>query len=348
MRLLSISRNLTPGGAGLGNELIPAAKSHLCALATGSRLVPHAWGWNGRGYRNLFGTSILDPLPPHVALKLLPKLEIGRRQWLDHRIEDYGSLCRHLLDRHTFPALAPAGAIVHSGMWGGFCLIDPAKPWVKALLASAKGAPERLAAFQRTTSGAAFKVGVHVRRGDFSAMTGPLRGKFNFSIPMAWYQQVLSSVLPMLPAETLVCAFSDAILPGDELLPRGWPAERLWQAPTPGHDTADLLSLAACDLLVCSVSSYSTMAAWLGGKPYLWLKDQMQEASGRLSIWGDEASEGNWLQAMSFAPPEISLRSPCIPTSLHADFDRRHLAAILADGHATDRRLDPIRYGCTS
>ena len=51
-------------------------------------------------------------------------------------------------------------------------------------------------------------------------------------------------------------------------------------------DASDLLLLASADLLVCSLSSYSLTAAWLGAMPYLWLRDQLHDDDGWLSMWG--------------------------------------------------------------
>lgn len=348
MKLYSLSRTLTRSGAGLGNELIPAAKAYLCAQALGASQVPHSWSWNPRGYRALLDSSRFDALPPRLAEWTLPTLEITREAWLSSRIEDYGGLCEKLVREHRFPRFSPVGAVIHSGMWGGYGLINRAKPWIRALLASAKGAEDYLERFERSLSGTSFRVGLHIRRGDFLPMGSVIRGRFNVAIPLEWYQMALDAVLPLLPKDSVVCTFSDAPLPAKKgYLPAGSSGVGVWQADFPGHDTGDLLALASCDLIICSISSFSLMAAWLGNKPFIWLKDQMEVHGDRLSIWGQEADTGNWLQQESLQVPRGTLRSPCIPFSMDGSFDEGHLASILGNGFSNERAHNPILYGCT-
>lgn len=348
MRVYSVSRNLSFRGAGLGNELIPAAKSYLCAKALGATQISHRWGLNPRGYRHLVGGTIFDVILPRLAWTLLPYREITREDWLSRQIENYGELCVEALQKTPFPAWAPMGTLVHSGMWGGYALIDPARSWVWSVLSSAVGASRQMHAFTEETSGATFRIGVHIRRGEFEAMSGDIKGKFNIAIPLDWYQGVLFHILPVLPAHSVICVFSDSPIDARELLPANSQGAQAWQPKYPGHDTADLLALASCDLILCSVSSYSTMAAWLGRKPYVWLRDQMHEHAGRFSIWGEEIHEGNWLQAESLSTDPGILPSPCIPASLNGSINLKHLEKIMAEGFSEARQHDPIRYGCTT
>lgn len=348
MRLYSVSRNRSWRGEGLGNELIPAAKSYLCAKALGATQISHSWGLNPRGYRHLFGTTIFDVIPTRLALTCLPHREITREDWLSERIEDYGELCVRVLERAPFPTWAPMGTVVHADMWGGYALIDSARSWVRSVLYSAVGASDRMNAFLGETSGTTFRVGVHIRRGDFDAMKGEIKGKYSIAIPLDWYRGVLSHILPALPANSMVCVFSDAQIDAGELLPANSPGAQVWQPKYPGHDTADLLALASCDLLLCSVSAYSIMAAWLARKPYVWLRDQMHEHAGRFSIWGQEMLEGNWLQAESLDADPGILPSPCITASLNGSLNLKHLEKIMAEGFSEERPHDPLRYGCTT
>lgn len=348
MRVFSVSRNGSWRGEGLGNELIPAAKSYLCAKALGATQISHSWGLNRRGYRHLFGKTIFDAIPPRVAWTFLPHREVTREAWISERIEDYGALCGRVLEKAPFPTSAPMGTLVHSGMWGGYALIDPARSWVWSVLSSAVGASDRMNAFLGETSGTTFRIGIHIRGGDFEAMGGDIKGKYSVAIPLAWYQRVLFHILPVLPAHSAVCVFSDSPLDARELLPANAQGAQAWQPKYPGHDTADLLALASCDLIVCSVSAYSIMAAWLARKPYVWLRDQMHEHAGRFSIWGEEIHEGNWLQAESLSADPGILPSPCIPASLNGSVNLKHLEKIMAEGFSEERQHDPLRYGCTT
>ena len=347
MKLFSVSRNISLRGSGLGNELIPAAKSYLCAQATGSSLIPHSWGLNRRGYRHLFGTSLLDFIEPMLALAVSANTEITREMWINQRVENYGTLCNKIITQQPLSWATPVSTIVHSGMWGGYALIDPARDWVRETLVSSNGTEVQIKQFQTATIGASYKIGLHIRRGDFSLIKGNVQGQYNFAIPIDWYRAVLERILPLLPADTIVCAFSDSPSTPIELIPSGKARFKIWQPPFPSNDIADLINLASCDLIVCSVSSYSTMAAWLGRKPYIWLKDQLHEYNGRFSIWGNEATDGNWLQSDALTSSFENLRSPCIPALFNGFLDLRHFESILDMGYSQHRHHDPIRYGCT-
>lgn len=348
MRIYSVSNNRSLRGEGLGNELIPAAKSYLCAKSLGATQIPHGWGLNPRGYRHLFGTAVFDVIPPRLASVVLPHREITQADWLSERTEDYGELCARVLKKRPFPSWAPVGTLIHADMWGGYALIDPARHWIQSVLLSAVGAADRMNAFHRNTAGATFKIGIHVRRGDFDAMQGDIQGKYSIAIPIEWYRSVLSHVLPILPNNSAVCVFSDSPINVGELLPSNMHGIQAWQPAFPGHDTADLLALASCDLILCSVSAYSIMAAWLARKPYVWLRDQMHEKAGRFSIWGKEALEGNWLQAESLTAAPGTRCSPCIPAAMDGSLNLNHLERIMVEGFSEERQDDPLRYGCTA
>lgn len=347
MHIYSVSRNRSWRGEGLGNELIPAAKSYLCARALGATQIPHGWGLNPRRYRHLFGTTIFDVVAPRLASTVLPHREITRADWLSEQTEDYGHLCARILETRPFPSWTPVGTLIHADMWGGYALIDPARHWILSVLSSAVGTAERIKTFETQTRGAEFKIGIHVRRGDFEAMQGEIKGKYSIAIPTHWYRSVLSHILPMLPVNSVVCAFSDSPMDARELVPSNAQGMQTWQPTYPGHDTADLLALASCDLILCSVSAYSIMAAWLARKPYVWLRDQMHEQDGRFSIWGTEALDGNWLQAASLAAAPGIRASPCIPATLDGTLDLKHLERIMQEGFSEERSDDPLRYGCT-
>lgn len=348
MRLYSVSRNRSLRGEGLGNELIPAAKSYLCAKALGATQIAHGWGLNPRGYRQLFGTTVFDVVPPRLASIALPHREITRPDWLSERTEDYGQLCARVLEKRPFPPWAPVGTLIHADMWGGYALIDPARHWIRSVLSSAVGASNRMNTFLSNTEGVKFKIGIHMRRGDFDAMHGDIKGKYSIAIPTHWYQSVLSRILPILPDNSAVCVFSDSPIDVGELLPTNKRGVQAWQPAFPGHDTADLLALASCDLILCSVSAYSIMAAWLARRPYVWLRDQMHEQGGRFSIWGTEALEGNWLQAESLIAAPGARASPCIPAALDGSLNLKHLERIMVEGFSEERSDDPLRYGCTA
>jgi hypothetical protein len=50
--------------------------------------------------------------------------------------------------------------------------------------------------------------------------------------------------------------------------------------------------MAASDLLVCSVSSLSMLAGFLGAQHYLWYRPQLTDVDGELTIWGHQPEKG--------------------------------------------------------
>lgn len=182
-----------------------------------------------------------------------------------------------------------------------------------------------------------------MRRGDFLQTPDDLRGKFNVQLPATWYQQVISGLRDHCGEHAIFCLFGDGNQ--EEKAAMLEFAGRSWMPEAGGHDMADLLALSSCDVIVCSASSYSLMAAWLGRMPYLWMKEQMVQIGSRLTFWGHEADSGNWLMADSLAYQPAPATSPCVPIGLDEVWPSKHLDNVLAGRWERDRRCDPIRYG---
>src|SRR5262249_48648977 len=125
---------------------------------------------------------------------------------------------------------------------------------------------------RNATGRAPVTVGLHVRRGDFGVQP-PAPGTFNRPVPTTWFCSVVRSLQGQLPdAAHAVC--TDA---GDAELPEltALPGVHLVRGSGPAAAIQELAVLASCDLLVCSVSSFSMLAAFLSDRPYLWYRPQL-------------------------------------------------------------------------
>jgi hypothetical protein len=49
--------------------------------------------------------------------------------------------------------------------------------------------------------------------------------------------------------------------------------------------------MAQADLRICSISSYSLVASFLSGGPYLWYEPQLTRIDGMYSLWGMEEQQ---------------------------------------------------------
>ena len=104
--------------------------------------------------------------------------------------------------------------------------------------------------------------------------------------------------------------------------------------------------LASCDLLVCSVSSFSMLASFLSDQPYLWFEPQLTPVDDFVTIWGGEASqrrEGSLTrQALALRSGHVRWRGTPIPASGRVTLTASDL--VKPEG-GWDRRRDLLYYG---
>ena len=90
-------------------------------------------------------------------------------------------------------------------------------------------------------------------------------------------------------------------------------------------DCSDVLALAGADLLVCSVSSFSTLAAFLSDSPYLWFQPNLYQHPQGVYSQGDYDAQrdkpgnptGTALQRLATAPAQL------LPRGVGVDLDGR-------------------------
>ncbi|WP_149830695.1 hypothetical protein [Streptomyces tailanensis] len=266
-------------GAGLGNEIFPWAKAYLASRELGFRLARPAWGLNRRDYRHEFGTSRLDWVG-HAALRMaMPVVTVTDEMVRSTGETDYGTAMR-LLDTEYRWSQRRSLILLHQGMSGGHLGIERARNYLRNELLGhlpEDGCPEDWG-----PDAGQLRVAVHIRLGDFSQhSTGPKPGVFNRRLPFAWYRWVLDTLQGHFGEMLHVDLVSDDPIKATRMLPE-------WSGCTARSRTIleDLSIMATADLLVCSVSTFSMLAAFLSDAPYVWYRPHLHEQGGFLSIWG--------------------------------------------------------------
>jgi hypothetical protein len=279
--------------AGIANELIVLAKAYLAAVELGLPLVEPAWGFNRRPYWPYFHRTPLGGVAGQVAVRSLPRVVFTDAAYRRTGLTDYGEAVRVWHETEPPPSRRPF-ALECAGMWGGFVAIDRAREYVRCTLQRTRFTGENVVGFLGRRDSRRLLVGLHVRRGDFepARMDGAgVRGVWNQALPLAWYAAVAGRLRREFDDTVQFAVFSDG--PPLGLAPL---VDRLDGALTTfdqrHRDCSDLLLMSMCDVLICSASSYSLMAAWLSEQPYVWPEQQCWLQDGMYSLWGYEAAQG--------------------------------------------------------
>ena len=338
MRLVQVTAAGTGRrGAGLGNEAIAWGKSYAAAEALGLRLTAPRWLLNRYGLGAQLGIGRGEMLRAELATRLLPSAELTEEQYRATGLVDFGEAAVSARDAGR---LDGARVLVTSGMWGGYAAIAAARRPLRERLLEVPGAAALAAS---ATSGAGLTVGLHVRRGDFSG-PGPSAGTFNRPVPTGWFVSVVRTLQEQLPdAAYVVCTDAE-----EGALPEltGLPHVRVVRGEGPGAPVQELAVLAACDLLVCSVSSFSMLAAFVSDRPYLWFAPQLTEVDDRLTLWGSEpAQRGQHSPTRrSLALRSDGVRARGIPVPASGRVELTAVDLRTPEG-GWDRRRDLLYYG---
>ncbi len=278
-------------GEGLGNEMLPWAKGWIASQVLGAHLVGPSWGINKRRYYRNFGTSRLDFLLED-ALQRLPHYTFTEQDYRATGEVDFGSAIERWAEAR---GLTRKGSYVVSvgGMWGGYPSIRNARAFLLAKLLNSRDALRNLYQVISTLERNKLFVAVHMRSGGdgFSTVNAgeSARGKFNTLIPGEWYLWVCEALQNQFGDRIQFRFFTDRGGPDfEEAVRRFNPG----QIPQSGlTECSDLLLMAQADLRVCSISSYSLVASFLSGGPYLWYKPQLTERNGLYTLWGNEKTQ---------------------------------------------------------
>lgn len=279
-------------GAGLGNELIPWARAFLAGQVLGARALPPAFGFNSRKYWRHFGTPRYDWLLHKVMEHLLPLVEFGETDYLQHGGGDVVTALQSFAEANRLQE-RKAFLLVTEGMWGGYGHIAPARDFMYSTLYQSRFAARNLMRVSERLHPDKPVIAMHVRLGDFAPppdTAEQYRGRFNCSLPMEWYCNVAQYLHSRLADSVQFLIVSDGTR--EQLQPLLNIVPAITTSDLPDSDCSDLLALAKADLLVCSVSSYSSIAAFLSDAPYLWFEPNLQKHDeGFYSIWGHEEGQ---------------------------------------------------------
>ncbi len=272
-------------GAGLGNELILWAKAFIAGQALGMRALHPAWGINRRRYWRYFQTSRLDYLEHQALRRTLPSVRFEEEDYLRHGGGDFADALVSFASERNLLKRAPL-VLEIAGLWGGPGMLEPAREFIRGHLLRTRWTAGNLFTVDRRAGDTRLRVGVHIRRGDFTAPIEPAAyaGKFNLAVPLSWYEAVMAALQHNFGDQIVFVVASDA--GPKELAPITNRFNCVTTYDIPNSDVSDLLTLANCDMLICSISSFSLWAAFLGRMPYVWYGPQLTSFEGTRSIWG--------------------------------------------------------------
>ena len=324
-------------GAGIGNELFVWGKAYLAAEALGLQLMTPAFGINKRQYHRYFETGRLDWLSHRLMRKGLPTYYLTEADFLSEPNRDFSAAVNVFAQTHKLGNKS-AFILALDGLWGGVGIIRDARHFLLKQLLNTRFTLANVLQVKRRLSANKLQIGVHIRRGDFAAASedADYEGKFNQAIPLRWYKAVI---------DRLAGEFGDAV----EFVV-ATDADKAYIAPLSEHahiihtldqknsDISDLVLLSDCDLIICSISSYSMCAALLSGVRYVWFAPQLVQSDGLHHIWRPGGADSRrprddvaWAEKVRTAPADkargiASGWDGALPASLFDDL-RRRLAA---------------------
>ncbi len=340
-------------GAGLGNEMIVWGKAYVAGQALGLKTLRPAFGLNARGYSKYFGTSKVDWIY-HRALRAgLPSLVFTEAEY---RKRQHLGLAGAVRDFVAPLARSPLPYVLGmEGLWGGLNLVRPARDYLRHQLLGSRRALQNLFALDQRLPAGRLNIGFHIRRGDFGAVSrdADFQGKFNVPIPLEWYVAIARRLMEIFKDRINILVVSDA--PQEELAPFGTEIPCFFTDKEQDRDISDLLTLGRCDLIVCSISSYSLWAAFFSEKHYLWFAPNLTPAGDFASIWGHEKDQrtpsGETSANLTTVRTMIEGGEVPTPRGVAIDWDGQLPDALIADLEARARtariETDLLCYGVT-
>lgn len=304
-----VARRLSRRGEGLGNEMLPWAKGMIASQVLDATLIGPSWGLNKRKYYRNFKTPRLDFLLEDV-LANLPHYRFTDRDYVESGKVDFGAAIKWWAERHGL-FRKKHFIVTVDGMYGGYASIHHAQPFLLAKLLNSREAVSNVYQIASTLDRRKLFVAVHMRfGGDFVSLNEgeSARGRFNVFIPGEWYLHACQELFNELGDSVQFHFFTDRGGPEfDEAVRRFNPG----QSRQPGlTECSDLVLMARADLRICSISSYSLVASFLSGGPYLWYEPQLALEDGMYSLWGMEERQRLKGSPTDFNKTQVSLIEP--------------------------------------
>ena len=317
-------------GYGLGNELLPWARAFLASQVLNAKLLPPAFGMNRRAYWWHFHTPPDDWIYHRALEYLLPVVEFTEVDYLTHGGGDVVTALKgfaaaqRLHERRAY-------VLVTDGLWGGYHHVEAARDFIRSTLYQSRYAAHNLLQLRERIDPHKMLVGMHVRLGDFSAPGAPAdyRHAANISLPIEWLCALARSLDRALGDSWQLLLITDGT--EEQLKPLTSQRRCITTNDLPPGDCSDALALANADLLVCSMSSFSTLAAFLSDSPYLWfLRNLYQHPEGVYSL-GDYDTQRDKPGNPTRAALEQLANSPAdmLPRGVGVDLDGEIPAAVI-------------------
>jgi hypothetical protein len=339
-------------GHGLGNEMIPWARAFLASQVLGAKLLPPAFGMNRRGYWRHFGTAPDDWIFNRAIETVFPVVEFTEADWLRHGGGDVVAALRGFADANGLHGRS-VYVLVTDDLWGGYHHIQMAREFVRSTLYRSRFAARNLHVLAGRLDPAKILVGMHVRLGDFApaGQAADYRHAASMALPMQWYRGIAEALQRAWGYGWQLLLVSDGEQSQLQPLLEDFPC--VITGDLPDGDCSDALALAGADLLVCSVSSYSVMAAFLSDAPYLWFAPNLHlHKEGFYAAEGDapaSAAAGPMRRAVDYFLHESAQQRAAIARGTAIDVGAAVPAAVLeaAQHHHRWRRweLDLVRGG---
>jgi hypothetical protein len=260
------------GGPGLGNCMLPWARSIVFARRHGLRPIWPAWPQVNVGpllRREKDARSYFQFFRPNDAVCGVAKARLLATRL--HRSEFDDNLTQPPGERWSVSSRG--GVVIFDGMWHLFDGLNPFHAIVRRELAEIVR-PEHRPPRELELSKA---ICVHVRRGDFMPASAEVdalaRARRNVQIPIDWFCRVVKNLRRGLGAECPVAVLSDG---SDQDLAEllALPGVRRLRL---GSSLAEMLALAEGAALVASGSTFSMWGAFLGQRPTLWHRGQRRQ-----------------------------------------------------------------------
>ena len=317
-------------GYGLGNEMVPWARAFLASQLLNATLLPPAFGMNRRAYWRHFHTPPDDWIRHRALEYLLPVVEFTESDYLAHGGGDAVTALKGFAAAHRLHDRR-AYVLVTEGLWGGFHHVDAARDFIRSTLYQSRYAAHNLLRLRERIDPHRILVGMHVRLGDFSppGSSPDYHRASNISLPIEWLEALARSLARAWGAGWLLLLITDGT--EEQLKPLTSQRPCITTNDLAPGDCSDVLALAASDLLVCSVSSFSSLAAFLSDSPYLWFLPNLYRHPGGVYSQGDYDAQrdkpgnptGIALQRLTQAPADL------LPRGVGVDLDGEIPAAII-------------------
>jgi len=270
---------------GLGNELFPIAKAHIAAMELGATPLLPSWKRNFRNYRRFFGNRYGDWIQLSALKRLLPVFHLSEEEYLETGKVDFGDAVRVFAEKYELQK-KKAYVVTTHGMWGFYHPIRRARSYVASLLLNTRFTRENLYQFAKQSDPSKLTVAIHMRLTDFAECASVSnQNKVNTRLPISWYSLICRNIKHHFGDRVQFYLITD----GTERELQSFIQE--FSPLTSFHQTncdiSDLLIMAHhCDLVVCSVSTYSLWGVFLSDSPYIWYQPQLtQENNDGVINW---------------------------------------------------------------